>query len=86
MLQSCPVSELKDKFWDIKVTVSEGQPVFLTQDGQHTMVILSVKAYSELTDATEAALDEADLAASRDPRRLTHEEVFMPLREKFHVR
>ena len=33
-------------------------------------------------DATEVALDEADLAASRDPRRLSHEEVFAPLRTR----
>lgn len=36
--------------------------------------------YSRLIDGVEAALDEADLAAEEDSRRMTHEEVFGKLR------
>ena len=48
------------------------------------MVVLSVKAFENLTAGTETKLDEADDAARRDSRRMTHHEVFSPLREKLN--
>lgn len=46
------------------------------------MVVLSLEAYSRLTDGIEAALDMADKAAEEDDRRYTHEEVFSNLRRR----
>ena len=46
------------------------------------MVVLSLEAYSKLTDGIEADLDMADKSAEEDDRRYTHEEVFSNLRRR----
>jgi len=46
------------------------------------MVVLSIEAYSKLVEDVEHALDEADYAAEKDDRRMTHEDVFDALRRK----
>ncbi len=85
MLQIRPVSDLRNKFPDIEKIVNEGEPVYLTKNGYGAMVVLSLEAYSRLTDGVEAALDEADRLAAEDDRRMTHEEVFGNLREKINA-
>ncbi|WP_448915178.1 hypothetical protein [Eubacterium ramulus] len=49
-----------------------------------TMVVLSLDAYSRLTDGVEAALDEAEQFAADNEKRYTHEEVFTNLRRKIN--
>ncbi len=85
MLQIRPVSDLRNKFPDIEKIVNEGEPVYLTKNGYGAMVVLSLEAYSKLTDGVEAALDETDRLAAEDDRRMTHEEVFGNLREKINA-
>lgn len=46
-----------------------------------TMVVMSLAAYSKLTEA----LDVADAAAERNSKRLSHNDVFGTLREKLNV-
>ena len=70
--------------WDFKKET--GQPVFLTKNGYGSMVVLSMEAYSRLTDSVEAALSEADATAASDPTRLSHEEVFSRLRGRVNAR
>ncbi|KSV59741.1 type II toxin-antitoxin system Phd/YefM family antitoxin [Acetivibrio ethanolgignens] len=82
MIQIRPVSDLRNKFPDIERAVGEGDPVYLTKNGYGAMVVLSLEAYSRLTDGVENALDEADRAAMEDNRRYTHEEVFSNLRRR----
>ena len=82
MIQIRPVSDLRNKFTDIEKAVGGGEPVFLTKNGYGTMVVLSLEAYSKLTDGVELLLDEADKAAEEDNRRFTHEEVFANLRRR----
>lgn len=82
MIQIRPVSDLRNKFSDIEKAVGGGEPVYLTKNGYGTMVVLSLEAYSRLTDGVEKALDEADKAALEDERRYTHEEVFSKLRRR----
>lgn len=86
MLQIKPVSDLRNKFTDIEKIVKTGQPVFLTKNGYGSMVVLSMEAYSRLTDSVEAALSEADAAAASDPTRLSHEEVFSRLKGRVNGR
>ncbi len=76
MIQIRPVSDLRNKFPDIEKAVVGGEPVYLTKNGYGAMVVLSLEAYSRLTDGVETALDEADRAAMEEKRRYTHEEVF----------
>lgn len=85
MLQIRPISDLRNKFTDIEKIVSEGEPVYLTKNGYGSMVVLSLEAYSQLTDGVEAALDEADRLAEENGRRMTHEEVFGSLRRKINA-
>ena len=82
MIQIRPVSDLRNKFSDIEKAVGGGEPVYLTKNGYGAMVVLSLEAYSRLTDGVESALDEADKAAIEDDRRYTHEEVFSNLRRR----
>lgn len=82
MIQIRPVSDLRNKFPDVEKAVACGEPVYLTKNGYGAMVVLSLEAYSRLTDGIEAALDVADKAAEEDDRRYTHEEVFSKLRRR----
>jgi len=84
MIQIKPVSDLRNKFADIEKLVEEGQPVYLTKNGYGKMVVLSLEAYSKLTDGVELALDEADRLAEEDSTRYTHEEVFSNLRRRIN--
>ena len=83
-MQIRPVSDLRNKFPDIEKAVGGGEPVYLTKNGYGAMVVLSLEAYSRLTDGVETALDEADRAAMEDNRRYTHEEVFSSLRRRIN--
>ena len=82
MIQIRPVSDLRNKFPDVEKAVACGEPEYLTKNGYGAMVVLSLEAYSRLTDGIEAALDMADKAAEEDDRRYTHEEVFSNLRSR----
>ena len=84
MIQIRPVSDLRNKFPDIERAVGGGDPVYLTKNGYGAMVVLSLEAYSRLTDGVENALDEADRAAMEDNRRYTHEDVFSNLRRRIN--
>ena len=75
-------ADLRNKFPDVEKAVACGEPVYLTKNGYGAMVVLSLEAYSRLTDGIEAALDMADKAAEEDDRRYTHEEVFSNLRSR----
>ena len=82
MIQIRPVSDLRNKFSDIEKAVGGGDPVYLTKNGYGTMVVLSLEAYSRLTDGVESAIDEAEKAAMEDDKGYTHEEVFSNLRRR----
>ena len=84
MIQIRPVSDLRNKFTDIEKAVGTGEPVYLTKNGYGAMVVMSLEAYSRLTDGIEPALDEADIAAQEDDRRYTHDEVFSKLRRRIN--
>ena len=82
MIQIRPVSDLRNKFPDVEKAVAGGEPVYLTKNWYGAMVVLSLEAYSKLTDGIEADLDMADKSAEEDDRRYTHEEVFSNLRRR----
>lgn len=84
MIQIRPVSDLRNKFTEIEKAVGGGEPVYLTKNGYGTMVVMSLEAYSKLTDGVECALDVADRTASEDTNRYSHEEVFSKLRRRIN--
>ena len=81
MIQIRPVSDLRNKFSEIDNTVKTGAPVYLTKNGYGSMVVMSIEAYSKLTESVEDALDVADKMAEEIDKRYTHEEMFSKLRE-----
>ncbi len=52
----------------------------LFKNGYGAMVVLSIEAYSRLSEDVETALDVADSKAKESDKRLTHEELFSKLR------
>ena len=83
MIQIRPVSDLRNKFTEIEEIVTSTQsPVFLTKNGYGSMVVMSLKAYENMTNNIEAKLDEADNYAEVSDVRLSHDEVFSKLRNK----
>ena len=48
------------------------------------MVVMSIEAYSKLTESIEDALDVADKMAEETNERYSHEEMFAKLREAVH--
>ena len=64
MIQIRPVSDLRNRFTEIESTVKSGEPVYLTKNGYGSMVVLSIEAYSQLTESVEDALDVADKMAA----------------------
>uniref|UniRef100_I5AQ45 Antitoxin n=1 Tax=Eubacterium cellulosolvens (strain ATCC 43171 / JCM 9499 / 6) TaxID=633697 RepID=I5AQ45_EUBC6 len=84
MMQIRPVSDLRNKFTDIEKIVQSGDPVYLTKNGYGAMVVLSLEAYSRITEPEEYIMDVADAAASSTEERLTHDEVFGSIRRKLN--
>ena len=84
MIQIRPVSDLRNKYPEIENIVNKGEPVYLTKNGYGSMVVLSLEAYSRLTEGVEMALDVADRMADGTERRLTHQEVFGNLRRRMN--
>ena len=76
---------MRNKFPDVEKAVACGEPVYLTKNGYGAMVVLSLEAYSKLTNGIEVALDMADKASEEDDKRLTHEEVFSNLKRRINV-
>lgn len=81
MIQIRPVSDLRNKFTEIENTVKTGEPVYLTKNGYGSMVVMSIEAYSKLTESIDDALDVADKIAEEIDTRYMHEEMFKKLRE-----
>ena len=84
MIAIRPISDLRNKFTDIEKVVNGGEPVFLTKNGYGSMVVMSIDAYSRLTQNVEQALDEADEYADANATRLNHEDVFGRLRRQIN--
>ena len=80
MMQIRPVSDLRNKFTDIEKVVQSGEPVYLTKNGYGAMVVLSLDAYSRMTEPEEYIMDVADAAAASNDMRLTHDEVFASIK------
>lgn len=86
MIQIRPVSDLRNKFTDIEKEVQNGEPIFLTKNGYGSMVVLSMEAYSRLSEPEEFIMDIADIAADATNERLSHKEVFGSIRSKINAR
>ena len=80
-----PISDLETSLSEITRTVHENdEPVFLTNNGYGDMVVMSMEIWEEMNFENEIyqKLVEAQAEASTNPKRLSHDEVFGPLRQK----
>ena len=85
MINIRPVSDLRNKFPEVEETViNSNTPVFLTKNGYGTMVLMSIKQYSALTDDIERKLDEADTFAANTSTRLSKDDVFDSVRRSIN--
>lgn len=85
MINIRPVSDLRNKFPEVEETViNSNTPVFLTKNGYGTMVLMSIKQYSTLTDEIERKLDEADAFAANTSTRLSKADVFDSVRRRIN--
>ena len=85
MINIRPVSDLRNKFPEVEETViNSNEPVFLTKNGYGTMVLMSIKQYSTLTDDIERKLDEADAFAANTSTRLSKADVFDSVRRRIN--
>ena len=83
-----PVSDLETDLSGItKVVHENGEPVFLTNNGYGDMVVMSMENWEEMNFENEIyqKLVEARAEARSNPKRLSHEEIFSPLRKKIGV-
>ena len=80
-----PVSDLETDLCGITKMVHEnGEPIFLTNKGYGDMVVMSMENWEEMNFENEIyhQLLEAQAEARSNPKRLSHDEVFSPLRKK----
>ena len=85
MINIRPVSDLRNKFPEVEETViNSNTPVFLTKNGYGTMVLMSIKQDSALTDNIERKLDEADTFAANTSTRLSKDDVFDSARRRIN--
>ena len=80
-----PVSDLETNLSEITKAIHDNdEPVFLTNKGYGDMVVMSIETWEEMNFENEIyqKLMEAQAEARLNPRRLSHNEVFGPLRKK----
>jgi prevent-host-death family protein len=80
-----PISDLETNLSEITKVVHEtDEPVFLTNNGYGDMVVMSMENWEEINFENEIYqnLVEAQAEARSNPKRLSHDEVFGPLRQK----
>ena len=83
----CPVTDLETRLSEITKVVHEThEPVFLTNNGYGDMVVMSMNIWEEMNFENEIyqKLIEAQAEAQSNPARLSHNEVFDPIRQKIN--
>ena len=81
----CPVTDLENRLSEITKVVHEiNEPVFLTNNGYGDMVVMSMDSWEEMNFENEIyqKLVEAQAEAASNHLRLSHNEIFSPLRQK----
>jgi len=79
------MSDLETNLSEITKVIHEtDEPVFLTNNGYGDLVVMSINNWEEMNFENEIyqKLTEAQIEAHTTSKRLSHEEVFGPLRQK----
>ena len=85
MLNIRPVSDLRNRYTEIEDDILRNdEPVFLTKNGYGSLVVMSLKHYSELTDEIELKLNESDYADETDDKRYSAEKLFGRVKKRIN--
>ena len=82
-----PTSDLRNNFNQIsEICHKEGEPVFITKNGQGDLVVMSLALYEKLQAQVELyqKLGEAEAESASGAPRTSHKDLMQQLRAKFN--
>lgn len=82
-----PISDLRNKFNEIsEICHKEGEPVFITKNGEGDLVVMSLAAYEKQQTLLELyiKLSEAEEESLSGVERISHENLIKKLRDKIN--
>jgi prevent-host-death family protein len=82
-----PISDLRNKFNEISdICHKEGEPVFITKNGEGDLVVMSLATYERQRTLIELyeKLSEAEYESMSGVTKISHEDVMKKLREKIN--
>ena len=83
-----PISDLRNKFAAISKECHEnGEPVFLTKNGQGDLVVMSIDEYESILGRLElyAKLEEAEAESRNNADSVSHDEMMARLRKRLNA-
>ena len=84
-----PISDLRNRFAAISKECHEnGEPVFLTKNGQGDLVVMSIEEYERLQGRLElyVKLEEAEGESKNSADSISHDEMMFRLRERLNAK
>lgn len=82
-----PISDLRNNFKKIsEICHEEGEPVFLTKNGQGDMVVMSLALYEKQNALLELykKLGEAELESNSDKPKINHNDLMKEMKAKLN--
>ena len=82
-----PISDLRNKFNEISdICHNEGEPVFITKNGEGDLVVMSLATYERQKTLLELyeKLSEAEYESKSGVAKISHEDVMKKLRQKIN--
>lgn len=82
-----PISDLRNKFNEISdICHNEGEPVFITKNGEGDLVVMSLAAYERQKTLLELyeKLGEAEYESMSGAMKISHEDLMKKMREKIN--
>jgi len=82
-----PISDLRNNFNQIsEICHKDGEPVFITKNGQGDLVVMSIALYEKQQALLELyqKLGEAEAQSNSGVKRISHDDLMKTLREKFN--
>jgi prevent-host-death family protein len=83
-----PISDLRNRFAAISKECHEnGEPVFLTKNGQGDLVVMSIEEYERMEGRLELyiKLEEAERESQNSADSISHDEMMVRLRERLNA-
>lgn len=82
-----PISDLRNNFNQIsEICHKDGEPVFITKNGQGDLVVMSMALYEKQQALLELyqKLGEAEAQSNSGVNRISHDDIMKNLREKLN--